>query len=41
MFVIVDFARDVPDPRHLEEELSGEQIIAGKRVNVKVLFAEP
>lgn len=41
MFVIVDSVRDVPDPRRLEEELSGEQIIDGKAVNITVFVAEP
>jgi hypothetical protein len=41
VFVIVDTARDIPDPRRLEHELSGEQTIAGKSVNVRVYVAEP
>jgi hypothetical protein len=41
IFVIVDSVRDIPDPRKLEEELSGEQTIAGKKVNVRVFVAEP
>lgn len=41
IFVIVDAARDIPDPRRLEEELSGEQSIDGKFINVRVFVAEP
>jgi hypothetical protein len=41
IFVVVDSARDIPDPRNLEEELSGEQTIAGTPVNVRVFVAEP
>jgi hypothetical protein len=41
IFVVVDSVRDIPDPRKLEEELSGEQTIAGKQVNVRVFVAEP
>ena len=41
IFVVVDSVRDIPDPRKLEEELSGEQTIAGKLVNVRVFVAEP
>lgn len=41
IFVIVDSVRDIPDPKKLEEELSGMQTIAGKHVNVKVYVAEP
>lgn len=41
LFVIVDSVRDIPDPRKLEEELSGEQTIAGKHINVRVFVAEP
>lgn len=41
LFVVVDSARDIPDPKNLEGELSGEQTIAGKQVNVKVFVAEP
>lgn len=41
IFVIVDTIRDIPDPRKLEEELSGEQTISGKLINVRVFVAEP
>lgn len=41
IFVIVDSARDIPDPKKLEEELSGEQIINGKSVSIKLFVAEP
>lgn len=41
IFVIVDSARDIPDPRRLEHELSGSQTIAGKSIQMKVFVAEP
>jgi len=41
LFVIVDAARDVPDPRRLESELSGVQTISGRTVDVRVYIAEP
>jgi hypothetical protein len=41
IFVVVDTVRDIPDPRKLEEELSGQQIIDGKPVNIRVMVAEP
>src|SRR6266513_1889813 len=40
-FVIVDAVRDIPDPRRLEHELSGQQSISGKKLNVRVFVAEP
>jgi len=41
LFVVVDSVRDIPDPKKLEEELSGEQTIDGKLVNIRVFVAEP
>lgn len=41
MFVIVDSARDIPDPRRLEAELSAGQTIGGKSVSVRLYVAEP
>lgn len=41
MFVIVDAVRDIPDPRRLEHELSGEQMISGRTFAVRVFVAEP
>jgi hypothetical protein len=41
MFVIVDAVRDIPDPRRLEHELSGEQSILGRTFTVRVFVAEP
>jgi hypothetical protein len=41
VFVIVDVVRDIPDPRRLEHELSGQQSISGKKVDVRVFIAEP
>lgn len=41
VFVIVDAARDIPDPRRFEHELSGVQTIASRTVTVRVFVAEP
>ena len=41
VFVVVDAARDIPDPSRLENELSGTQVIDGKTVTVRVFIAEP
>lgn len=41
MFVIIDSARDIPDSRRLEHDLSGEQTINGKQVTVQLFVAEP
>ena len=41
VFVIVDVVRDIPDPRRLEHELSGEQSISRKKLDVRVFIAEP
>lgn len=41
VFVIVDGVRDVPDPRLVENEMSGEQVVLGRRVDVRVFVVEP
>jgi hypothetical protein len=41
VFVIVDSARDIPDPRLLERELTGKQIIRGRTVDIRVYVVEP
>jgi hypothetical protein len=38
---VVDSARDVPDPRLVEDELSGVQTIRGKKIDVRVFIVEP
>ena len=40
-FIIVDAAKDIPDPRQLEEELTGTQIIDGHQINIRVIVCEP
>ena len=40
-FVIVDSVKDIPDPRQIEEELSGLQTIDELEVNVRVFVCEP
>jgi DpnII restriction endonuclease len=41
IFVVVDSIRDIPDPRNFEYDLSGQQTIDGKSVNIRVFVAEP
>lgn len=41
IFVIVDAARDIPDPHILQSQLSGKQTIDGKEVNIIVYVREP
>ncbi len=41
IFVIVDAVRDIPDPRRFEQELSAEQTISGKHVDVRTFVVEP
>jgi len=41
VFIIVDRVRDIPDPRLVENEMSGEQVILGRRVDVQVFIVEP
>ena len=41
IFVVVDAARAVPDPRLVEAQLSGEQTIDGRRLSVIVFIREP
>ena len=39
-FVIVDAVKDIPDPRQLEEELTGVQVIDGREVNIRMIVCE-
>jgi REase_DpnII-MboI len=41
VFVIVDTCRDIPDPRLIEEQLTGEQIIDGRKVHIAAYVREP
>jgi hypothetical protein len=41
VFVILDAARDIPDPRLLEYEISDKQMIRGRKVDVRVYVVEP
>jgi len=41
IFVIVDAARDIPDPRRLEAELTNTQTIGDVVMNVRVIVCEP
>lgn len=41
VFVVVDAAKDIPDPSLVERELSGIQEIGGRRVEVAVYVREP
>ena len=40
LFVIIDSIRDIPDPRRLEEELTGKQTIAGREINIHAIVCE-
>jgi hypothetical protein len=40
-FVIVDAVRDIPDPRQLEAELTGEQIIGERKISLRTIVCEP
>jgi hypothetical protein len=41
VFVVVDMLRDVPDPRLVEQELSGMQTVRGKEIDIRVWVVEP
>ncbi|MHB1326169.1 MAG: PD-(D/E)XK nuclease domain-containing protein [Thermoleophilia bacterium] len=41
VFVIVDTVRDVPDPRLVEQNLSGRQMVREKEIDVRVWVVEP
>jgi hypothetical protein len=41
VFVIVDAARDIPDPPLLEHEMSGNQMIRDRKLDVRVYVVEP
>ena len=40
IFVIVDAVKDMPDPRQVEEELTGVQIIDGRQVDIRAIVCE-
>ena len=39
-FVIVDDAKDIPDPQQIESELTGKRTIGGKEIDVRVFVCE-
>lgn len=41
VFVVVDAAKDIPDPSLVQTQLSGEQTIQGKRIDILVFIREP
>lgn len=41
VFIIIDAARAIPDPRLVENQLSDEQVIEGKPIKVMVFVREP
>lgn len=41
VFVVVDAARDIPDPRLVEADLSGKQTIRGRTVDIRLFVVEP
>jgi hypothetical protein len=41
VFVLVDIARDIPDPRLVERDLTGSQMVRGRSLEVRVFVVEP
>lgn len=41
VFVVVDAVRDIPDPRLLEQELTGQQSVKGRTLDIRVYIVEP
>jgi hypothetical protein len=41
IFLVIDAARDIPDPAQFEQSLTSEQMIEGKKVNIRVFVREP
>jgi hypothetical protein len=41
VFVVVDSARDIPDPRFIEKEISGKQTIGERRFDIRLYVVEP
>jgi hypothetical protein len=41
VFIVVDSARDVPDPRLVEKEMTGHQTLLGCEVDVRLYIVEP
>ena len=41
IFVIVDSIKDIPDPRLIEEELTGIQVIKAREIDVRAFVCEP
>jgi hypothetical protein len=41
VFIVVDVARDIPDPRLVEKELTGKQRISDRDIDVRVFVVEP
>ena len=40
LFVIVDAVKDIPDPRQVEEELTGVQTIDGRQIDIRTIVCE-
>ena len=40
IFVIVDSIKDIPDPRRIEEDLTGIQVIGGREINIRAIVCE-
>ena len=40
IFVIVDSIKDIPDPRRIEEDLTGKQVIGDREINIRVIVQE-
>ena len=40
IFVIVDSIKDIPDPRQIEEDLTGIQVIKGREIDIRTIIRE-
>ena len=41
VFIVVDAARDIPDPRLVERDLTGKQIIRDRTIDIRLFVVEP
>ena len=40
LFVIVDSIKDIPDPRQIEQDLTGTQVIEGREIKIRVVVCD-
>jgi hypothetical protein len=41
IFVVIDSAKDIPDPALCQREFSGGQMINGRRIEISLFIREP